>query len=699
MRICYVNFNLDNPRDRITLRGLRENGVVVKEISDSASGWRKYWRIARAYRACERECDMVMVGYAGSALVILMRLLTRKKIVYNALSTFYDSMIVSRFGGTLFSPRSAWYYLIDTIAFRSADRVFVECQAQKDLAVRVYGISPKKLSVHFVGADDTEFYFDSTIPKLKQFTVVFRGMFLPEAGADVVLRAAKELEHEDVQFRIIGRGLLKREIEGLANRLKSANVELITEKLPLEALRGKMLECHVSLGQLADHPRVHTTIPHKAFESMAMKLPYLTGENRGVMEILKNGETCFTVPPGDYHALARKIIELRDHPEELKRVAENAYQQFEHTYTPRTLGEKIRGELVSRPRVLYLFSGTRAEDRFAGTPSVEYSDTQFHGLNHLNEFGIDAEYREFSRLFPWKKFHHLLGFRMRHALMYFGTRNYDIVFGSSLYYMMFFQKLFRRRTKFILLNISLTRVIARHQRHWIAKRLLYTLLRELNAVICLSETQKTFLEERVPALRGKVSIVLLGTDTKFYHPHYEGRKAYILAAGRDNGRDYATVLAVARLMPDREFHIICGERNLARDTELPPNVHVFYDVPLTVWNEKFYEAGVLFLSTHADTYGDGSDCSGQIALLQAMACGLPVVATRKEYLREYAIENKDILVAEPYHPEHAVEKIRELDDSARRAVLTSAARARVEQSLSTRHMAERLAAIFSRLCA
>jgi len=346
MKICYINFNFKCPRDHITLRGLRENGVEVKEIADETPGWRKYLNIARAYRACRKECDMVMIGFAGSILVIFMKLLTRKKILYNALSSFYDSMIISRKKGKTLSLSAAWYYLIDYLAFHLADLSFIECKAQKDLIVRVFNVAPKKLSVHFVGTNDAEFYFNPAIPKLKQFTVVFRGSFLPEAGVDVAIRAAKELEHEHINVRIIGRGLLQNEIENLIQELKPAHVEFITAMLPIEILRAKMQECHLSLGQLANHPRVHTTIPHKVFDSMAMKLPCLTGENKGVMEILDDNQTCFTFPPGDHHALARKIIELRDVPEELERVAENAYRLYQREFTPKILTRKMIEEIM-----------------------------------------------------------------------------------------------------------------------------------------------------------------------------------------------------------------------------------------------------------------------------------------------------------------------------------------------------------------
>lgn len=340
MKICYVSFALNNPRDQITLRGLRENGVVVKEISCVGKSFNKYLKLIKEFRAREKEYDLVMVGYASSILVSVLRPFTHKRIIYNALATFYDSMVVSR------GKNLVWYWLIDFLAFNFANKIFLECQAQKDLVVKVFRIDPDKISVHFVGVDDRQFYFDPTVvSKLNQFTVLFRGMFLPEAGTDVVVRAAKELEQKYIQVRIIGRGFMLEEIGKLINELKPKNLELITTRLSIKELRQRMVECHLSLGQLADHPRVHTTIPHKAFESMAMKLPYLTGENKGVMEIVKENDTCFVVPPGDYHELARKILELKDNQKKLDRVAENAYQLYRQEFTPTILAGKIIEEL------------------------------------------------------------------------------------------------------------------------------------------------------------------------------------------------------------------------------------------------------------------------------------------------------------------------------------------------------------------
>ena len=63
------------------------------------------------------------------------------------------------------------------------------------------------------------------------------------------------------------------------------------------------------------------------------------------MEIITENETCFTVSPGDYKALANKISELRDDLERLSKVAENAYQLYQQEFTPKILAGKIIEEL------------------------------------------------------------------------------------------------------------------------------------------------------------------------------------------------------------------------------------------------------------------------------------------------------------------------------------------------------------------
>lgn len=342
--------------------------------------------------------------------------------------------------------------------------------------------------------------------------------------------------------------------------------------------------------------------------------------------------------------------------------------------------------------MLYIFSGLRRK-QFRGVPSRDYPDTQFYGLHYLSRPGLQAEYKEPGDFLP-ERLATIIPFRPRHVLMFFVARRYDVVFGSSVYYTAFLRRFFRCGTAFVLLNISLTRVLASNSTGSLYDRMLRVALREVRAIVCISRTQTEVLKNMFPEFTKRLYFIPLGVDTVFHQPRFEGRAAYVLAAGKDNGRDYATVLKVARLLPDVSFEIICGRRNLSPDTILPQNVLVRYDVPLAEWNKAFLDAKLLLLLTHPDDFTDGSDCSGQTALLQAMACGLPVIATRKRYLEDYAADEQEILSVSPYDAQGVVRQIRRLDDDGFCRRLAEAARKKVETEFSSRMMGDRLAALF-----
>jgi glycosyltransferase involved in cell wall biosynthesis len=184
----------------------------------------------------------------------------------------------------------------------------------------------------------------------------------------------------------------------------------------------------------------------------------------------------------------------------------------------------------------------------------------------------------------------------------------------------------------------------------------------------------------------------LGVDIKFYKPVFENRKKYILSVGRDNGRDYSTVIQVAKKMPDTEFHLVLSERNLKGINDLPTNVKVFLDIPFSVLKGKYEEAFALLLVTHPDGFLDGSDCSGQTVLLDAFASGLPVIATQKAYLSDYGKDGIDLLLVRPYDSDQIMSSISKIDEMG--ISMAKNARLKVETNFSTEEMGKRLSNLF-----
>ena len=172
---------------------------------------------------------------------------------------------------------------------------------------------------------------------------------MPEAGVEYVIKAAKILEGKNIKFIVIGGGILLEKTKELINELKPANLELVTDFMPREKLRETMQKCHLSLGQLSDHDRLSRTIPHKAYESLAMKLPYLTASNAGILELLKSGETCITCEPANAESLAEKIIWAKDNLQELERIAGNGYK----LYCNQLVSHVLAKNLLDRIKDLY----------------------------------------------------------------------------------------------------------------------------------------------------------------------------------------------------------------------------------------------------------------------------------------------------------------------------------------------------------
>ena len=103
---------------------------------------------------------------------------------------------------------------------------------------------------------------------------------------------------------------------------------------------------------------------------------------------------------------------------------------------------------------------------------------------------------------------------------------------------------------------------------------------------------------------------------------------------------------------------------------------------------------MLLLITKEDNYLDGADCSGQTVLLDAMASGLPVIASHKSTISDYAKDTEDIILVDFYDTASIKDKINLLKDKSLRENLARNARRKVEEELSTKQMARGLSDVF-----
>lgn len=344
MRFCFITTGDNYPPDKHLIDGLKENGHDVFELIEKGQHPGKYIRFARRFRKEGHPYDTVMVGFTLPLLVPIVRCLSLKTVIFNAISSQYEANIISRSANSPWSFAALKWRLIDFLSFHLSSRTLVESNAQINFIHAFFLVPKKKLVRAWMGVDEDVFFRDATILKNNKFTVLFRGRFLPESGILTVIEAAKKLENKDIQFLIIGHGFMYREVNALIEKLEPKNIEVVSERLPEKELRNRMLSCHISLGQLADHPRLLRTLPAKLFESLALGLPYLTGRNAGALELLRENETCIAVEPDNPDDLAEKILYLRNHPEMLEMVAERGHNLYKEKLT----SKKLAGDMVAR---------------------------------------------------------------------------------------------------------------------------------------------------------------------------------------------------------------------------------------------------------------------------------------------------------------------------------------------------------------
>lgn len=321
LTICYFGiFDPHFSRNAVYIKGLRENGVNVIVCTDRSSGIKKYINIVKRFLRIKKEIDLIIVGYSGHIIVpfakILSTLTIRKPVIFDALCSFYESNILSRDAFKKMPFRNIYAHFIDWLANKSADVILLETEKQKEYYIDKLKVSKEKCLVAYTGVDDSQFYYDQTIKKLDTFTVLFRGKFTPEAGLKYIIETARIIQQhgEKINFRIVGYGWgkINDDTQKKIKELKLKNLEFINKHLSFEELRKNILECHVSLGQFENHERLQRTIPHKAFEAMVMKIPYITGRNEPSKEILEDGKTCLFVNLADSEDLVNKILQLKN---------------------------------------------------------------------------------------------------------------------------------------------------------------------------------------------------------------------------------------------------------------------------------------------------------------------------------------------------------------------------------------------------
>jgi len=371
VKVCYFGtYRANYSRNQIMMAGLREAGVEVIEchvplwqgIEDrvqTASGgwasftfikrlWSTYTQLLTQYFALDQDYDLMILGYPGQLDVFLAYLLTwwyNKPLILDMLMSIY--LVAIERDLAVKNPLSIkLLYFLEWFACRLPNSLIVNTTDYAQWLATTYHLSLKRFSLVSMGTDERIFKpLNCTQPTNNQFLVLYYGTFIPNHGADVIIKAAHLLkEQTDIHFQMVGDGPTKSLCQQLAQNYNLPNITF-TDWLDKEQLSLAIAHADLVLGVFSETTQSKMTIHNKIYEGLAMKKPIITGFSTTIANIFHHQEHLFLVERNNPTDLAKAILTLKANPQLCNDMAETGYTKVAHEFTVATLGQRFRQHL------------------------------------------------------------------------------------------------------------------------------------------------------------------------------------------------------------------------------------------------------------------------------------------------------------------------------------------------------------------
>lgn len=299
----------------------RHRGAIMRTVN--------YYAYVNSSKRCvsqlDGDFDVVFVNQLSPVMMaeagIKYAKMHGKRLVLYCLDLWPESLTAGgvRRGSLLFSL----YRRASERIYKSADRLLATSMAFPKYFADEFGISDSEYLPQYA-----EELFDPEACRKKpdgNTDIMFAGNLGSVQGLETVIRAAAETKDlKKLRFHLVGDGSECASLKRLAAQLGTDNV-IFHGRQPVELMPGFYSMADAMLVTMKPGTVLATTLPGKVQTYMAAGKPIIGAAGGEVDRVIREAGCGYSVPPGDYAALAdtaRKLAENGIDPEMGSRGAE-----------------------------------------------------------------------------------------------------------------------------------------------------------------------------------------------------------------------------------------------------------------------------------------------------------------------------------------------------------------------------------------
>jgi glycosyltransferase involved in cell wall biosynthesis len=298
------------------------------------------WRLLRVPRG-----DVVLVLYPGWFDMLVVGVLARMRrlpVVFDPFISLSDTVVADRKLAGRRSLVGRAVRTVDRLSLRLATRVLADTPEHAALYSSVGRLSRDRIGIVRIGADESLFHPQPDVTPSPRL-VLFYGTYIALHGLPTIITAAKRLERDGIEVKLIGHGQEQSAVDRLMKELRPTNVTLV-DWVAIEDLPREIAAATICLGIFGTTEKAGRVLPNKLFQCLAVGRPVITADTPAVRTEFDPGELALT-PPGDADALAAEIRRLVANPNQREAIAAAGHARYCEAFATSLIACSLEAEL------------------------------------------------------------------------------------------------------------------------------------------------------------------------------------------------------------------------------------------------------------------------------------------------------------------------------------------------------------------